>query len=75
MRLIAALLVACIGLAGCSSPEAGRARGSAGADVGNRSQVVEMHDGSDPYWRTPKRITSEHPPLESARHAAELSRR
>jgi hypothetical protein len=73
--VVGALLVACIGLAGCTSPETRRTRGGAGADVGNRSQFVEMHDGSEPYWKTPKRITGDHAPLEPARQAEELSRR
>jgi hypothetical protein len=39
----------------CTSPEATRTRaGGPGADVGNRGEIVSMHDGSDPYWRTPR---------------------
>jgi hypothetical protein len=42
-------------LAACASPEATRTRaGGSGADVGNRGSVVVMHDGADPYWRTPR---------------------
>ena len=38
-------------LAACASPEATRARGGGlGADVGNRDAVVEMHEGSVPYY-------------------------
>ncbi len=41
--------------AGCGSPEATRMRaGGAGADVGNRGEV-QLHAGSDPYYRTPTR--------------------
>jgi hypothetical protein len=70
-----ALLVTCIALAGCASPEATRTRGGGpGADVGNRSQDVKMHGGSQPYWKTPDRITGEHPPLGPAQQARELSR-
>jgi hypothetical protein len=70
-----ALLVTCTALAGCASPEATRTRGGGpGADVGNRSKDVKMHGGSQPYWKTPDRITGEHPPLESAQQARELSR-
>jgi len=70
-----ALLVTGTALAGCASPEATRTRGGGpGADVGNRSKDVKMHGGSQPYWKTPDRITGEHPPLESAQQARELSR-
>jgi hypothetical protein len=42
-------------LAACASPEATRPRaGGRGADVGNRGPVVVIHDGADPYWRTPR---------------------
>lgn len=44
-------------VAACSSPEATRMRGGGpGADVGNRGEVVQMHGGSQPYWRTPHLI-------------------
>jgi hypothetical protein len=33
-----------------------------------------MHEGSQPYWKTPERIGEHHPPLESARQAQQLSR-
>ena len=69
------LLVACTVVAGCDSPEATRTRAGRGADVGNRPQTVEMHEGSQPFWETPQRITGEHPPLAPARQADELSRR
>jgi hypothetical protein len=68
------LLIGCIAAAGCVSPESTRARGGHGADVGNRPAIVEMHDGSEPFWKTPRRITGNHPPLESARQAEQLSR-
>jgi hypothetical protein len=67
------LLIACIVAAGCASPEATRERGGRGADVGNRPKVAEMHDGAEPFWKTPRLVTS-HPPLESARQAEQLSR-
>lgn len=42
-------------LAACSSPEATRARGGGpGGDTGNRDELVRMHEGSDPYWQTPR---------------------
>jgi hypothetical protein len=65
------LLIGCT--VGCASPEATRVRGGRGADVGNRPKVVEMHDGAEPFWKTPREVAS-HPPLESARQAEQLSR-
>ena len=65
-----------LSLAGCTSPEANRARGSGpGADVGNRSEIVEMHEGSKPFYKTPRIIPTTHPPLAPADQAAELSHR
>jgi hypothetical protein len=71
---LATLLTGCLAAAGCASPEATRARGGRGADVGNRPPIEEMHYGSEPFWKTPERITVNHPPLESARQAEQLSR-
>ncbi|HSK10773.1 MAG TPA: hypothetical protein VK911_14430 [Vicinamibacterales bacterium] len=69
------LLAGCVAIAGCSSPEATRARGEGpGGDTGNRPAEVMMHEGSDPYWNTPVRIGVEHPPLEPARQARERSK-
>jgi hypothetical protein len=64
-------------VSGCVSPETKRTRGDGpGADVGNRRATVELHGGSDPFWKTPDRIPGErHPPLASARQAQQLSRR
>ena len=63
-------------LAGCTSPEAIRTRGGgSGADVGNRSEVVEMHEGSHPFYGTPVLIPAAHPSLAPASQAADLSRR
>ena len=68
-------LVVLCALVACTSPEAGRLRGGGpGADVGNRGKVVEMHEGSLPFWKTPKIITAKHPPLEPASQADRLSR-
>jgi hypothetical protein len=63
-------------LIACSSPETSRSRGGgAGADVGNRdSKIVRMHEGSDPYAKTPKIIRTQNPPLAAARQADRLSR-
>jgi hypothetical protein len=70
------LLIAFTALAACASPEATRTRGGGpGADLGNRTKVVEMHEGSQPFWETPQIITTQHAPLEAARQAKELSRR
>ena len=69
------LLIGCVAVAGCGSPEAKRTRGGPGADVGNRVTTVEMHEGSRPFWKTPDRIEKvAHPPLESAQLADRLSR-
>ncbi len=70
---ITVLLIACTVAVGCVSPETMRVRGGRGADVGNRPQVAKMHDGAEPFWKTPRRITT-HGPLESARQAEQLSR-
>ena len=72
---VALLVVACAALAGCTSPETTRSRGGGpGADVGNRSKDVKIHEGSEPYWKTPEHIAGAHPSLEPARQAREQSR-
>ena len=68
------LLIGCVAAVGCVSPETTRTPDGRGADVGNRPRIVEMHNGSEPFWKTPERITANHPPLESARQAEQLSR-
>ena len=68
------LLIGCAVAVGCVSPEATRVRGGRGADVGNRPKVVEMHDGAEPFWKTPQLESAGHPPLGSAREAEQLSR-
>ncbi len=68
-----ALLVVFVG---CTSPETERTRGGGpGADVGNRTRVVQMHEGSNPFEKTPQLIPTKHPPLGSANQADQLSRR
>jgi hypothetical protein len=67
-------LVVLCALAACASPETGRVRGAPGADTGNRTKVVRMHEGADPFYKTPKLIRSQSPPLASARQADQLSR-
>ena len=62
-------------LAACTSPETTRTRGGGpGADVGNRGKVVRMHEGSDPFAKTPKIIRAQNPSLAGARQADQLSR-
>jgi hypothetical protein len=75
MRSVVAMLIVCGAVTGCTSPETTRTRGDGpGADVGNRPAVVKMHEGSEPYWKTPERIGVQHPTLEPARQAEQLSR-
>ena len=69
--LLATMLIA---LAGCDSPEASRVRGGGpGADTGNRGAELLMHEGSEPYYKTPDLIPTAAPPVEPARHAHRLS--
>lgn len=69
-----AVVVASLTLAGCASPEATRERGGGpGADPGNRPAQVLMHEGSQPFWKTPVRIGAEHPSLAPAEQAHRLS--
>jgi hypothetical protein len=73
---VTALLVLVLHLSACVSPETTRTRGDGpGADVGNRAKVLEMHEGSLPFWETPQIIETKHAPIESADQAYELSRR
>ena len=75
MRRLGFIVLIAAALGGCTSPETLRTRGGGpGADVGNRPEVVRMHAGSRPFWKTPVRIPAEHPPLEPARQAQQLSR-
>ena len=75
MKLALVTIIAAT-VAGCTSPEANRTRGGGpGADVGNRSSIVRMHEGSRPFEQTPRIIGAEHPLLEPARQASEFSRR
>ena len=60
----------------CASPEQMRTRGGGpGADPGNRGKVVRVHEGARPFEKTPKLIPTEHPPLDSANQAEQLSRK
>lgn len=74
-RAVIFLIVLCV-LVACASPETGRTRGGGpGADMGNRTKVMRMHEGADPFYKTPKLIRAQNPPLTPARQADELSRR
>jgi hypothetical protein len=54
-RRILAVLALVGAAVGCTSPEATRVRaGGPGSDVGNHG-AVQLHAGSDPYYRTPTR--------------------
>jgi hypothetical protein len=76
MNLTLMVLIAVLATAACTSPETTRTRGGGqGADIGNRSDVVRMHEGSRPYEGTPRIISAEHPSLESARHASQFNRK
>ncbi len=72
-RVLLVILPAMV--AACDSPEAARTRGGGpGADTGNRSEVVLMHEGSKPFAKTPDLIPGKSAPIESANHAHALSR-
>jgi hypothetical protein len=59
IALLTAVLTAC-------SPESQRSRGGGpGSDVGNKDEIVEMHRGAEPYYRTPNLQGT--PPVEEAR--------
>jgi hypothetical protein len=74
MRFMCMLVLMSVLAVGCESPEKHRTRGRGpGADVGNRGPIVRMHEGSQPFWNTPT-VAVQHPPLESAQQARELSR-
>ena len=74
MRRGSILLIGCVAVSGCTSPEAARTRGGGpGADVGNRPAQVRMHEGSRQYYETPVRIGVEAPPLWPSEQARRLS--
>lgn len=76
MKLALLMITTAVVAAGCTSPEVSRTRGGGpGADLGNRGSIVRMHEGSNPFDKTPKIIGGEHPPLESARQARQYDRR
>jgi hypothetical protein len=70
------ILIMSIVVSSCTSPEVSRTRGGGpGADLGNRSSIVRMHEGANPFEDTPKLIPTKSPPLEPARQADHLSRK
>lgn len=76
MAALILLVTVSLCIAGCASPEAARTRGGGpGADVGNRREIVRMHEGARPFENTPKVIPAKHPALEPASQADQLSRR
>jgi hypothetical protein len=74
-RLLITTSVVIVFMAGCARPEAARVRGGGpGADPKNRTEVVQMHEGSLPYHGTPRLIEPYgHPALAPARQAHQLS--
>jgi hypothetical protein len=63
-------------LAACDSPEANRVRGGGpGGDIGNRAEIVRMHEGSRPFQDTPRLLAVDTPPLDTASQAREFSTR
>ena len=76
MKRLSAIIIMAVVVSGCASPEVSRSRGGGpGADLGNRSSIVRMHEGANPYEDTPKLIPTKSPPLEPARQADQLSRK
>jgi hypothetical protein len=69
-----ALLLFAVALtAGCESPEASRMRGGGlGADTGNRTDLVRMHEGSRQFYGTPALVPGQGAPLAPADHAREF---
>jgi hypothetical protein len=72
--LVVGVVVA--GLVACDSPEARRSRGGGpGADIGNRRQVVQMHEGSKPFHDTPRLVRGGLTELKAAEQARQVSQR
>lgn len=74
MKRVLGVLIAGIALSGCSSPEAVRQRGGGpGGDTNNRPAVVQMHEGSRQYWKTPVLIPVAGPQLAPSEQARSFS--
>jgi len=74
LALITFFITGLFSFAGCASPETTRTRGGGpGADIGNRTKFVQMHEGSRPFENTPKIIPTKHPSLAPASQANDLS--
>jgi hypothetical protein len=74
MKWTSALVV--VALAACGSPESTRTQGGGpGGDVGNRPEIVRMHEGSRPYHHAQRRVPGGMPALDSASQAREFGRR
>lgn len=75
--LLATPLLSFVLVAACAGPEASRVRGGGqGADPNNRTEVVQMHEGSKPYHGTPRLIEPYgQQELAPARQAHQLSLR
>ena len=74
MRRIVAIALLSLAAAACASPEARRTRGGgSGADVGNRTKTVRMHEGSRQFWKTPVMIPGNGPSLAPSEHARSVS--
>ena len=70
----ALLAISLLFLAACDSPEAARARGGGpGADTGNRSKIVRMHEGSQQFYKTPHLAPGQEGPVATADHARDFS--
>ena len=75
MKLALFSLLLAVAVGACLSPETERPRGGgAGADVGNRGKIMQMHEGSKPFYKTPQIIAAQHGPVETANQADRLSR-
>lgn len=49
------MIAAALSLMACDSPETTRTRGGGpGADLGNRGEVIKLHGGAEPFYKTPK---------------------
>jgi hypothetical protein len=47
--------------------------GGPGADVGNKKEIIRMHEGARAYEGTPKLIETQHPPLDPPHQAYDLA--